>query len=346
MHTILEYMSKGILPSTSVISEGEYLQTLVEVGIPLKESNFKDQKISEDELEKLQYHSKINKALMTQKAKLLNVQLVEGYNDLIDEEQAMIDGANGKYDTSSMQDIVTALTAEKDKHVANIEGFTFSDVRGMLNGIQQNRINSINEKMRKNDFKLKTEYEKMSTLNKTMQNASTSFKINRTQRRMARVAKKIEKLREKQGRLIETQRQIISEAAAKYMDVRRKEMEKYGKSVNTDRNYVSKTNDIEARLQAARNDLKLTQDELNGVMGQNVDNKFRRSLERDERRLTNEVSRLERQQDRLSKSRNRQERKMEAEKLKREAEFLKRLQSLRSKTGTFGPRVEAAGMSM
>lgn len=305
MYSVEQYIKNGNLPEFGFLSENDYENIFKEVGIPYDKSQgeLKDQKLSADALERLQFNTQVNKALMTQKSQQINKNLLSGYENLINEEKTIIKNANGKYDSEVeyMNAIVSELENEKKAHENIVNNFTFSNVNKMLNGLQQVRLEGINEKMEKNDSKLQAEYSKLDTLKQTMKTARTGFKKKRTERRLARVAKRLAKLREKQGKLIGQQRQIINAALSKYVEIKNKEMKEYGKTVANDKKYINKMNDLNSRLEAAREDKRITEEEINNLNTNS--GKFARSLQSDKKRLEKEIESLNKKMQRAEQIR-------------------------------------------
>ncbi|MBQ6285457.1 MAG: hypothetical protein IJK67_04020 [Bacilli bacterium] len=295
MNTVEQHINAGELPSFDFLSKEDYETIFGQVKIPYN-GDIKDQQLSAEALERLKFNAKINKALMTQKAQNVNKDLLSKYDDLILEESELIESAREKYDGAipEMNEVVNELKNEKSMHERTVNNFTFSNVNEMLNDIQKVRINDINTKMEKNDNKLQAKYNKLTEYNETMQNARTNFKKRRTARRIARVVKRIEKLREKQGKLIGRQRYIINNALARYVEIKNKQMKEYGKTIASDRKYINKIEDLNNRLEAARYDKRMTENEINGL-NDDVKGKFNKiSLQMDKNKLESQINSLNR----------------------------------------------------
>ncbi len=297
MFTLEQYINSGDLPGFDFLSEADYEYIFNSVGIPFDKSKgeIKDRKLTEEALERLKFNAKVNKALMTEKAHDANKFLLSSYDDLIEEEKGVIEAAKGKYDDAipDMSSVVNQLVNEKNIHENTMANFTFSNANDMLNGLQQARINSINEKMEKNASKLEKEYKNLDTLSRTMSSVKTDLKKKRTERRMYRVSEKILKLREKQGRLIGQQRQIVNAAIVKYTNIKNKQMKQYGYIVAGDKRYVDRMDDLTSQLQAAESDKRITEAEIFNL-GPDAKGKFVRSLRADSRKLERQINSLNR----------------------------------------------------
>ena len=304
MKSINEYIRDKKLPN---IPELEYQTICAQLGIVY---NGMDNKISQEDFNKLLNDATINKYLLNQNANNLNAAYDNTFNSVLSDTINQMTNASNKGfndEASIMQSNSTNITDVRDANndAFNNRQYTAVVDDNMLDFIQKARLETLDDRISKVDERLKKKYQEQLQLKNILSSSRTQFKKMITQKRLNRTNKRIAKLQQKQGRLMGEQRKIAEQAARKYKAIRDAQIAEFKQNITTSINYISAIEKITASHNDVVNDINLTNAELSN---QNI-SKFKKiALNIDKVRLEREKNRLEREKERIEKLRNLQTR--------------------------------------
>lgn len=214
-----------------------------------------DYELKSGELERLRYNGFINSLYITDRVKKSHDKLIGNYDKLIKkyekvstemtdpslaEEKARIDELLGRLRIAKTDYEVQAQGVDIDLENMNLD-------HKVLNGLQEKRLASLDERQNKVDDKLQAEYEALEALQSA--SFSSKFKQRRNEREIKKVQDRIKRLQQKQGRLQSTQQRIINRGTEKYKKIKQEELNDHEQLLNNKKQQVDYKKDMELNEQ-------------------------------------------------------------------------------------------------